>query len=186
MLVISVEHLSKTYRLGQIGTGTFSRGPGTLVGKDTRQPRDIYACIRQQGTMDMETKHKDLTELIIKAFYTVYNSLGYGFLEKVYENALAIELRALGLKVEQQARITVYYAGQVVGEYFADLLINETVIVELKASRAIAPEHEAQLLNYLKATSYEVGLLLNFGPEPQIKRKVYDNERKGSLNWSKE
>jgi len=83
MPVISVEHLSKTYRLGQIGTGTFSRGPGTLVGKDTRQPRDIYACIRQQGTMDMETKHKDLTELIIKAFYTVYNTLGYGFLEKV-------------------------------------------------------------------------------------------------------
>ena len=134
----------------------------------------------------METKHKDLTELIIKAFYTVYNTLGYGFLEKVYENALAIELRRLGLKVEQQARIAVYYAGQVVGEYFADLLINDTIIVELKAARALAPEHEAQLLNYLKATSYEVGLLLNFGPEPQIKRKVYDNERKGNLNWIQE
>jgi GxxExxY protein len=131
----------------------------------------------------METKHKDLTELIIKAFYAVYNTLGYGFLEKVYENAHAIELRKLGFKVEQQARIAVYYAGQVVGEYFADLLVNDTIIVELKASRALAPEHEAQLLNYLKATSYEVGLLLNFGPEPQIKRKIYDNERKGGLSW---
>ena len=130
-----------------------------------------------------ESKHKDLTQQIIKAFYTVYNALGYGFLEKVYENALAIELRALGLKVEQQARITVYYASQVVGEYFADLLINDAVIVELKATRAIAPEHEAQLLNYLKATPYEVGLLLNFGPEPQIKRKAYDNERKGEMGW---
>ena len=130
-----------------------------------------------------EAKHKDLTELIIKAFYTVYNTLGYGFLEKVYENAFAIELRSLGLKADQQAHIAVYYAGEIVGEYFADLLINDTVIIELKAARALAPEHEAQLLNYLKATPYEVGLLLNFGPEPQIKRKIYDNERKGSLSW---
>ena len=133
-----------------------------------------------------EAKHKALTELIIKAFYTVYNTLGYGFLEKVYENALAIEQRNLGLKVEQQARIAVYYAGQIVGEYFADQLINDAVILELKATRNLAPEHEAQLLNYLKATPYEVGLLLNFGPEPQIKRKTYDNERKGNLNWIKE
>ena len=134
----------------------------------------------------MSAKHKALTETIIGAFYTVYNSLGYGFLEKVYENALAIQLHALGLKVEQQSRIAVYYASQVVGEYFADLLINDTVILELKATRTIAPEHEAQLLNYLKATPYEVGLLLNFGPEPQIKRKTYDNERKGDMEWVKE
>ena len=131
----------------------------------------------------MTAKHKALTQQIIGAFYTVYNSLGYGFLEKVYENALAIELRALGLKVEQQARIAVYYAGEVVGEYYADLLINDTVILELKATRTIAPEHEAQLLNYLKATPYEVGLLLNFGAEPQIKRKTYDNDRKGDMDW---
>ena len=131
----------------------------------------------------MTAKHKALTKQIIGAFYTVYNTLGYGFLEKVYENALAIELRALGFKVEQQARIAVYYAGEVVGEYYADLLINDTVIVELKATRAIAPEHEAQLLNYLKATPFEVGLILNFGPEPQIKRKTYDNERKGEMEW---
>ena len=134
----------------------------------------------------MEAKHKDVTELIIKAFYTVYNILGYGFLEKVYENAMVIELRKLGLKVVPQAPIVVYYDGQEVGEYSADLLVEDAVIVELKATRTLAPEHEAQLLNYLKATRYEVGLLLNFGPQPQIKRKVYDNERKGSLSWARE
>ena len=132
---------------------------------------------------NMEAKHKDITELIIRAFYTVYNTLGYGFLEKVYQNALIIELRKLGLEVIPEACIKVYYNGQVVGEYFADLLVAGAVIVEIKAVRTLAPEHEAQLLNYLKATPYEVGLLLNFGPKPQIKRKVYDNERKGDLSW---
>jgi len=131
----------------------------------------------------MEAKHKDITELIIRAFYTVYNTLGYGFLEKVYRNALVIELRKLGLEVIPEAAIKVYYNGQVVGEYFADLLVAGVVLVEIKAVRTLAPEHEAQLLNYLKATPYEVGLLLNFGPKPQIKRKVYDNERKGGLSW---
>ena len=131
----------------------------------------------------MEAKHKDITEVIIRAFYTVYNTLGYGFLERVYQNALVIELRKLGLEVIPEACIKVYYNGQVVGEYFADLLVAGVVLVEIKAVRTLAPEHEAQLLNYLKATPYEVGLLLNFGPKPQIKRKVYDNERKGSLSW---
>jgi len=131
-----------------------------------------------------EGKHADLTEKIIGAFYRVYNTLGYGFSEKAYENALAIELRKLGLKVEQQARIVVYYEGEVVGEYQADLVVNDVVIVELKAVRQLADEHEAQLLNYLKATPIEVGLLLNFGPKAEIKRKVYDNERKGSLEWT--
>ena len=130
-------------------------------------------------------KHDDITKQIIKAFYTVYGVLGYGFLEKVYENALAIELRKLGLKVAQQAQIVVYYDGHEVGVYQADLLVADAVIVELKASRALAPEHEAQLLNYLKATPYEVGLLLNFGPKPQIKRKIYDNARKGELKWTR-
>ena len=129
----------------------------------------------------MEAKHKDITELIIKAFYTVYNTLGYGFLEKVYGNAMVIELRKLGLKVVPQAQIVVYYDGQKVGEYKADLLVEDAVIVELKAIRTLVPANEAQLLNYLKATLYEVGLLLNFGPKPQIKRKVYDNERKPSV-----
>jgi GxxExxY protein len=128
-------------------------------------------------------KHTDITDLIIKAFYTVYNTLGYGFLEKVYRNALTIELRKLGLDVIQEARITVYYDGQVVGEYFADLLVASAVIVELKAVKSLLSEHEAQLLNYLKATPYEVGLLLNFGPKPEIKRKAFDNSRKGSMRW---
>jgi len=134
--------------------------------------------------MNSDYKHKDLTELIIKAFYDVYNNLGYGFLEKVYVKALVIELRKLGLEVIEQAPIHVYYGGQVLGEYFADLLVNNLVIVEVKAARQLADEHEAQLLNYLKATRFEVGLLLNFGPEPQIKRKAYDNVHKGSLSWA--
>ena len=129
-------------------------------------------------------KHQDITELIIQAFYTVYNTLGYGFLEKVYQQALIIELRKLGLEVIPEAPIKVYYNVHVVGEYFADLLVAEAVIVEIKAVRTLAPEHEAQLLNYLKATPYEVGLLLNFGPQSQIKRKAYDNTRKGAMAWT--
>ena len=131
----------------------------------------------------MDFKHADITDLIIKAFYKVYNTLGYGFLEKVYQNSLAIALRKLGLKVVQEARIEVYYEGEVVGEYFADLLVAGAVIVELKAVKRLLPEHEAQLLNYLKATPYEVGLLLNFGPKPEVKRKAFDNSRKGSMQW---
>lgn len=131
----------------------------------------------------MDFEHTDITELIIKAFYKVYNTLGYGFLEKVYRNALAIELRKLGLEVVSEARIVVYYDDKVVGEYFADLLVAGVVIVELKAVKKLLEAHEAQLLNYLKATPYEVGLLLNFGPKPEIKRKAFDNSRKGSMRW---
>ena len=123
-------------------------------------------------------KHSDITDKIIAAFYAVYNALGYGFLEKVYENALVIELRKRNMAVKPQAPITVFYEGEVVGEYFADLLACEAVIVELKAAKVLADEHEAQLLNYLKATPYEVGLLLNFGPEPQVKRRSFENSRK--------
>ena len=131
----------------------------------------------------MDFKHADITELIIKVFYKVYNHFGYGFLEKVYRNSLAIELRKLKLEVVTEARIAVYYDGEVVGEYFADLLVAGAVIVEIKAVRRLLEEHEAQLLNYLKATPYEVGLLLNFGPKPEIKRKAFDNSRKGSMRW---
>jgi len=123
-------------------------------------------------------KYEQLTQKIIGAFYTVYNTLGYGFLENVYENALRIELQKMGLTVATQYAINVYYGGQVVGEYYADLLIEEQVIIELKAVRNLLPEHEAQLLNYLNATQYEIGLLLNFGIKPQIKRKIFDNEQK--------
>lgn len=123
-------------------------------------------------------RHEEITNLIIKAFYKVYNTLGYGFLEKVYENAMRIELLEMGLFVEQQKRINVYYLSQMVGDYYADLEINELVIVELKAHEAIIEEHENQLINYLKATEIEVGLLLNFGKKPEVKRKIFDNDKK--------
>lgn len=119
-----------------------------------------------------EYQHFELTKGIIGTFYDVYNALGYGFLEKVYENALAIELRIRGFQVEQQKPISIRYRGQIIGEYYADLLINELIIVELKATRALVKDHEAQLLNHLKATHYEVGLLLNFGPQSKYKRKA--------------
>lgn len=123
-------------------------------------------------------KHEELTQKIIKAFYTVYNSLGYGFLEKVYENALSIELVKFGFVVQKQKSILVYYDEQEVGIYYADLVVNNLVIIELKAASSIADEHYVQLLNYLKATNMEVGLLLNFGKKPEIKRKIFDNEFK--------
>lgn len=129
----------------------------------------------------MQYKHQDVTQQIVDAFYAVYNSLGYGFLERVYENSMAIELQARGLKAQQQAPIQVYYRGEVVGEYFADLLIEDKIIVELKAVASLLPIHEAQLLNYLKATPFEVGLLLNFGPLATKKRKIFDNARKPNL-----
>jgi len=123
-------------------------------------------------------KHEELTRHIIELFYKVYNSLGYGFLEKVYENALAIEFKNSGLDAKPQAPIKVVYDRQIVGEYYIDLLIEDCVIVEIKAVKSLLKEHEAQLLNYLKASRMEVGLLLNFGPKPEIKRKVFDNHRK--------
>jgi len=117
--------------------------------------------------------HSDVTDGILKAFYKVYNSLGYGFLEKVYENALLIELAHSGLQVLQQQPIQVFYEQQVVGEYFADLLVNDLIILELKTAESLRNEHIAQLTNYLKATRKEVGLLLNFGPKPEFKRIVF-------------
>jgi GxxExxY protein len=127
-------------------------------------------------------KHADITEKVIKAFYKVYNTLGYGFLEKVYENALFLELKSSGLFVEKQKRIEVFYAGTRVGVYYADLIISESVIVELKAAENLCEEHEFQLINYLKATDIEVGLLLNFGKSPQCKRKVFTNESNHNLS----
>jgi GxxExxY protein len=122
--------------------------------------------------------HENITKKIIEAYYKVFNSLGYGFLEKVYENALKIELKRLNLKVDQQKNIKVYYDEFEVGDYFADLIIEDLVIVELKAAESLCEEHEMQLINYLKATNLEVGLLLNFGKKPEFKRKVFSNDRK--------
>ena len=126
----------------------------------------------------MELLHKDLTEAILKTFYDVYNVLGYGFLERVYQNSLYLELNKRGFKVEAQKRIKVFYLETEVGEYFADLVINDAVILELKAAEGIVPEFESQLINYLRGTEMEVGLLLNFGPKPEFRRKVFENSRK--------
>jgi GxxExxY protein len=128
-----------------------------------------------------ELLHADVTDKIIKAFYHVYNTLGYGFLEKVYENALVLTLRKWGLAVVQQQPISVYFEAERVGEYFADIMVAECVITELKAAEALCAAHEAQLVNYLRATDIEVGLLLDFGLKPQFKRKVFANDRKPGL-----
>ena len=126
----------------------------------------------------MELLHEELTDVIIKTFYEVYNELGYGFLERVYQNSLYLELKSKGLKVEVQKKIEVYYKGIEVGEYYADLIVENSVILELKAADSIVPAFENQILNYLRGTNCEVGLLLNFGKKPEFKRKVFENNRK--------
>jgi GxxExxY protein len=123
-------------------------------------------------------KHKELTEKTINIFYRVYSKLGYGFLEKVYENAMMIEFKREDILAVSQSPIKVFYEGEVIGEYYADILVDNKVIVEIKAAKQLVEENEAQLLNYLKATDIEVGLLLNFGPKPEVKRKAFDNTRK--------
>ncbi len=130
-------------------------------------------------------KHEELTGQVIEIFYNVYNELGYGFLENVYARAMVMELARSGLTVESEKAIPVYFRGQEVGEYFADIVVEGKVILELKAAKILGPEHTAQILNYLKATEIEVGLLLNFGPQPKLKRYTYDNHRKGHLRWTR-
>lgn len=126
-------------------------------------------------------KHEDITNKVLRGYYTVYNTLGFGFLEKVYENALYLELAKLGLRAQRQVSITVYYEKEGVGDYFADLIVEGVVIIELKAVDALCDEHSYQLINYLKATEIEVGLLLNFGKKPEVRRKIFDNEMKKSV-----
>lgn len=121
----------------------------------------------------MKFKQREISVIIIKAFYNVYNHLGYGFLEKVYDNAMLIELQDLGLFVTKQYPIKVFYKDKDVGDYYADLLVEKKVIVELKAAESLCEEHKFQLINYLKATELEIGLLLNFGKKPEIKRKIF-------------
>jgi GxxExxY protein len=126
----------------------------------------------------MEPLHKELSQKVIGCFFTVYNKLGYGFAEKVYENALCIELTKAGLKAEKQLPITVYYDDEVVGDFKADIVVNDCLILELKAVDDDIETHEAQLLNYLKATDAEVGYILNFGVKAQFLRRVFSNIRK--------
>ena len=134
---------------------------------DRRQPAKSYC----------DFKHTDLTDRIIKAAYNVYNDLGFGFAEKVYENAMAIEMKALCLDAKQQAPIQVRYQGHLVGDYVADFVIEDKVIVELKAVEDLDKAHQVQLVNYLKATGIEIGLLINFGRRMSLKRKVFTQAR---------
>jgi GxxExxY protein len=122
--------------------------------------------------------HSEITGEILNAFYDVYNELGYGFLERVYKNALYKELKKRGFDCSTERSIPVYYQGELVGDYYAGIIIEDKIIIELKAIKQILPEHEAQLMNYLRATDAEVGLLLNFGPTPQKRRIVFTNDRK--------
>jgi GxxExxY protein len=123
-------------------------------------------------------KHVELTRTIIGVFYEVYNELGFGYAENVYENSMEIALTEKGLTVVRQAPIQVHFRGRVVGEFRSDMLVNSLLLLELKATRTIDSSHEAQTLNYLKATSIEIGLLLNFGPKPEARRYAFDNSRK--------
>jgi GxxExxY protein len=120
-------------------------------------------------------EHEKVTETIIGSAYRVYNKMGFGFLESVYEKCLLIELHRAGLDTEAQKPVTVYYEGEVVGEFVADIIVNDAVIIELKSVRRIIKDHEVQLVNYLVATGKPVGLILNFGERKvEIKRKVKD------------
>ena len=139
--------------------------------KSTDQPRI--------DANEHERKHWDLCHQIIGVFYSVYNELGYGFLEAVYEEALAIGLTESGLQVTRQVPTPIWFRGQSIGEYKADLIVNNAVLLELKAARVLDTSHEAQTLNYLRATDIEVALLLNFGPKPHFKRFVFENSNKG-------
>jgi GxxExxY protein len=125
-------------------------------------------------------RHWDLCHDIVKVFYDVYNELGFGFLEAVYEEALEIALGQAGFTVLRQVDTPIWFRGRRIGKYKVDLLVNDAVLLELKAARSLDREHEAQVLNYLRATDIEVALLLNFGPKPAFRRLVFENERKAS------
>ena len=142
--------------------------------------------MRKEKKMDSEQeskvetrKHWDLCHNIIQVFYAVYNELGFGFLENVYEEALDIALREAGFAVSRQVETPIWFHGRKIGDYKADIVVNNAVLIELKAAKNIDSSHEAQTLNYLRATEFEVALLLNFGPRPSFRRLVFENDRKG-------
>ena len=123
-------------------------------------------------------KHSEITERIIGAFYAVYNELGPGFLESVYQRSMTIALQYLGLKAECELPVAVWFRGQQVGDFRADLCVENVILLELKTARSIDPAHEAQIMHYLRATQYEVGLLLNFGPKAEFRRFLLENHLK--------
>jgi GxxExxY protein len=125
--------------------------------------------------------HGEITRKILVTFFEVYNELGSGFLESVYHEALSRALGAKGMRVEREVGVDVFFRRAVIGRFYADMVVDDRVIIELKAARTLAPEHEAQLLHYLRGTAMEVGLLLNFGPRPQFKRLVFSNSLKRGL-----
>ena len=128
--------------------------------------------------VDQNYKHSELTDKIIGVFYEVYNDLGFGFFESVYRNSFRLALIEKGLSVQEEVHTPVFFRGKNVGDFKADLIVNQIILIELKTAETLVRAHEAQVLNYLRATSLEVGLLFNFGPKPQLRRLVYDNERK--------
>jgi len=128
--------------------------------------------------IDSNYKHSELTDVIIGVFYEVYNELGFGFLESVYRNSLHLALLEKGLAVEQEVPVTVFFRGKNVGDFRADLVVNGAILLELKTADHIVAAHESQVLNYLRSTSLELGLILNFGPKPQVRRLLLDNFRK--------
>lgn len=140
-----------------------------------------YPDARDKNRFDIPEEINSLTGRIIKFYYSVYNTLGYGFLEKVYENSLVIELKENGLHGRQQVPIRVEFKKNKVGFYIADIIVEDLVIIEVKAAEALCEEHELQLLNYLRATDMEYGLLLNFGKNPQFKRKIWTNDYLGKF-----
>jgi GxxExxY protein len=143
----------------------------------TLSPR-IFADNADLVFMNLDLKHRELTERVIGVFYDVYNELGHGYLESIYATAMAIALRQAGLQVEQELPISVRFRGETIGDFKADLVVNGSVLLELKAVRAIDQAFEKQILNYLRGTRLELGLILNFGPKPEFRRFVYENERK--------
>jgi GxxExxY protein len=157
----------------------------TRISRTTRKNPWVDGGPSWKGKKKFEGKHSELTGKILGAFFQLQKELGFGFSEKVYEAALEVLLTELGMEVERQKDIHVYFRGKVVGEYKADMIINGVVLIELKSVEKLIDAHDAQLLNYLKATEIEVGLLLNFGRQAEFHRKIYDNSRKGSLSWTK-
>jgi len=123
--------------------------------------------------MGIILQHEELSSLAIKAFFNVYNELGYGYLEKVYQNAMLIELEELGVHAKANSQIKVYYKERLVGKYYADIIINDLIILELKTATKIQFAHESQVMNYLKGTEIEVGMLFNFGLKPTFKRLIF-------------
>jgi GxxExxY protein len=141
----------------------------------------IDACpidLVSMASLPLGLKHSDLTQKIIGVFYDVYNELGHGFLESTYAEAMLMALREAGVPADREVSIPVWFRGRKVGQYYADLIVERVILVELKAARNLEAAHEAQLLHYLRATEVEVGLLINFGLRPQFRRLLFDNERK--------